>query len=41
MIKNLNTLNNKKDIFIENIIIGSGAGGATTAFELSKQKKNV
>ena len=39
MIKNLNTLDDKKDIYIENIIIGSGAGGATTAFELLKQKK--
>ena len=39
MIKNLNTLDDKKDIYIENIIIGSGAGGATTAFELFKQKK--
>ncbi len=39
MIRDLNTLDGKKDIFTENIIIGSGAGGATTAFELSKQKK--
>ena len=39
MIKNLNTLDDKKDVYIDNIIIGSGAGGATTAFELSKQKK--
>ena len=37
MIKNLNTLDDKKDIYIENIIIGSGAGGATTAFELLKK----
>ncbi len=39
MIKNLNTLDDKKNIYIENIIIGSGAGGATTAFELLKQRR--
>ena len=41
MIKNLNSFNNENDIDIENIIVGSGAGGATTAYELLKQKKNV
>lgn len=39
MIKNLNSLNTKNKIDIENIIIGSGAGGATTAYELLKQNK--
>ncbi|MDB9746534.1 GMC family oxidoreductase N-terminal domain-containing protein [Candidatus Pelagibacter sp.] len=39
MIKNLNFFNNKEDIDIENIIIGSGAGGSTTAYELLKQQK--
>ena len=39
MIKNLNSLNPNNKIDIENIIIGSGAGGATTAYELLKQNK--
>ena len=38
-IKNLNSSYESKDLNIENIIIGSGAGGSTTAFELFKQKK--
>ncbi len=38
-IKNLNSFNEIKDFDIENIVIGSGAGGSTTAFELFKQKK--
>ena len=38
-IKNLNFVDDSKDFNIENIIIGSGAGGSTTAFELFKQKR--
>ena len=38
-IKNLDSSYESKDLNIENIIIGSGAGGSTTAFELFKQKK--
>jgi len=37
--KNLNFLNDNKDFNVENVVIGSGAGGSTTAFELFKQKK--
>ena len=37
--KNLNSFDDSNDFNIENIIIGSGAGGSTTAFELFKQKK--
>ena len=40
-IKNLNSSNESKDQNIENIIIGSGAGGSTTAFELLSKKRNV
>ena len=37
---NLNTLDDKKIIEEENLIIGSGAGGSTIAYELLKNGKN-
>ena len=39
-IKKLNSFEKLKIIDVENIIIGSGAGGSTVAYELLKKKKN-
>ena len=38
-IKKLNSFEKLKIIDVENIIIGSGAGGSTVAYELLKKKK--